>query len=142
MVENKVIKKAKKVDYFYAVGRRKTATSRIRLYKKKGDLLVNGMAIGKYFPGVLATTEYLAPLKLTGLLDQVSFSAKVIGGGKKSQLSAVIHSLARSLIKLDEKTYRPLLKKAKMLTRDDRMRQSRMVGMGGKARRKKQSPKR
>lgn len=136
------VKKTKKLDYIYAVGRRKTATARVRLYTKSGDLLVNGMAAGQYFPGALATMKYMMPLKVTGTLEKVSFSAKVEGSGKSGQLDAVIHGLSRALAKMDPETHRPVLKKAGLLTRDDRMKESRKVGTGGKARRRKQSPKR
>jgi small subunit ribosomal protein S9 len=54
----------------------------------------------------------------------------------------VIHGLSRALAKLDKEEFRPVLKKAGLLTRDSRVRERRKVGMGGKARRKKQSPKR
>jgi small subunit ribosomal protein S9 len=64
-----------------------------------------------------------------------------VGGGQKSQLDALILSLARALIKSNLK-FRPVLKKAGLLTRDARERQRRMVGTGGKSRRVKQSPKR
>ena len=139
---NKKTKPNAKKDYTYAVGRRKTATARVRLFQKKGDLLVNDIAIGQYFPGATATQRYLEPLKLTGTFEKFSFSAKVEGSGKSSQLDAVVHGLARALSKLDPETYRPVLKKQGLLTRDPRMKESRKVGTGGKARRKKQSPKR
>jgi small subunit ribosomal protein S9 len=129
-------------DYIYAVGRRKTATARVRLYPKKGDLLVNGVAAGEYFQGPVSASKYLEPLRLTDTFDKFSFSAKVEGSGKNAQLGAVIHGLARALAKHDAENYRPLLKKQGFLTRDPRMKESRKVGTGGKARRKKQSPKR
>lgn len=128
--------------YIYAVGRRKTASARIRLYQKKGDLIVNDQAIVQYFPGQIATAKYLLPLKSTGTFDRFSFSAKVSGGGKQAQLEAVVHGIARALSRLDHDQYHQTLKKLGLLTRDPRMRQSRSVGTGGKARRQKQSPKR
>lgn len=134
--------KSTKKDFIYAVGRRKTATARVRLYQKKGDLLVNNQAADKYFPINLSSHKYLKPFKLTGTQDKFSFSAKVQGSGKNAQLDAIVHGISRALAKLDPDTYRPTLKKAGLLTRDDRMRESRKVGTGGKARRKKQSPKR
>lgn len=134
-------KKTKK-DYIYAVGRRKTATARVRLFQKAGDLLVNGKAAGQYFQDELSSHQYLKPLKLTGTEGKFSFSAKVEGSGKKAQLGAIVHGLSRALAKLDVEAYRPILKTAGLLTRDDRMKESRKVGTGGKARRKKQSPKR
>jgi small subunit ribosomal protein S9 len=142
ITESTTKKSTKKVDYIYAVGRRKTATARVRLFQKKGDMLVNGVAVGKYFPGEVSVTKYLKPLKLTGTFEKFSFSAKVMGGGKAAQLDAVVHGLARALSKLDREAHHVSLKKAGFLTRDSRMKQSRMIGMGGKSRRKKQSPKR
>jgi small subunit ribosomal protein S9 len=137
-----VKKSSKKSDYIYAVGRRKTATARVRLYQKKGDLLVNNQAVGQYFPGEVSVVKYLLPLKITGTHEKFSFSAKVEGGGKQAQLDAVVHGISRALSKLDREVYHLPLKKAGLLTRDPRMKESRTVGTGGKARRKKQSPKR
>ena len=52
-----------------------------------------------------------------------------------------MHALSRALASLDPKN-RQILKKQGLLTRDARVRERRKVGMGGKARRKRQSPKR
>lgn len=139
---DKKSKNKKQKEYTYAVGRRKTATARVRLYQKEGDLLVNGMAAGEYFPGEVNQVKYLKPLKLTDTHKKFSFSAKVEGSGKQAQLDAVVHGVSRALASLDRDAYRPILKEKGMLTRDPRMKESRMPGTGGKARRKKQSPKR
>lgn len=125
-----------KKNYTFAVGRRKSATARVRLYKGVGDNMINGKKIVAYL-------EQLAkPFKLTNTEDKFYFTAKVAGGGKEGQIEAIIHGIARSLVKLDSDKFRVTLKKANLLTRDPRERQRRMVGTGGKARRKKQSPKR
>mgnify|MGYP001603672705 FL=1 len=57
-------------------------------------------------------------------------------------MEAIIHGVSRALIKINADKFRVPLKEKKLLTRDPRERQRRMVGTGGKARRKKQSPKR
>jgi small subunit ribosomal protein S9 len=132
----------KSAKYTYAVGRRKTATARVRLYPKKGDHVVNGMPAVDYFPGELAQAKLIQPLKLTSTDAKFHFTVKVEGSGKNAQLDAAVHGISRALSKIDADTYRPELKKAGLLTRDDRMKESRKVGTGGKARRKKQSPKR
>lgn len=137
-VKSKTVKK----DYTYAVGRRKTATSRTRLYAKDGDLLVNQQPAGQYFSSKKAQARYLEPFKVTSTLGKFSFSAKIEGSGKSGQLDALVHGLARALSKFDEEAYRSLLKKAGLLTRDPRMKERRKAGKGGKARRTKQSPKR
>jgi small subunit ribosomal protein S9 len=37
--------------YFYALGRRKSATARVRLYTKKGNFIVNQKEMVDYFDG-------------------------------------------------------------------------------------------
>ena len=133
---------SKSTDYIYAIGRRKTATARIRLYQKSGDMIVNGIAVGKYFTGEVAQALYMRPFEITGTVGKFSYSVKTEGSGKMSQLGAVVHGLSRALTVVDTEAYKSLLKKAGLLTRDSRMKESRKVGTGGKARRKKQSPKR
>jgi small subunit ribosomal protein S9 len=141
-VQSKPPKKLKAKDYTYAVGRRKTATARVRVFQKKGDSLVNGLSVTAYFPAPIDQFYLLQPLTLTNTHTAFSFTAKVAGSGHQSQRDAVSHGLARALSKIDQDVYRPILKKAGLLTRDPRMKESRKVGTGGKARRKKQSPKR
>ena len=142
MVTNSKPNKTKVPSYISAVGRRKTAIARVRLYFKAGEITVNGKPVAEYFPGEANSLRYLEPLRTTSLVDKVSASIKVIGGGKVSQLEAIIHGVSRALSKADPEKHRPTLKKKGFLTRDERMRERRKVGMGGKARRKKQSPKR
>ena len=134
--------KSKKVDYTYAVGRRREASARVRLYRGKGESTVNGMAYAKYFPGIVAEKALKKPFGATETSDKFYFTAKTAGGGKEGQLEAVVLGIARALVKVSTDKNRVPLKKLGLLTRDSRIRQRRMVGMGGKARRKKQSPKR
>lgn len=136
----------KKVDYVWAVGRRKRAVARIRLYEKDKkedavDILVNEQPIGKYFHNPVAKLTYAQPLDLTNTIDKYRITAKVYGSGLESQLDAIKHGIARALVKADQ-SYRPVLKQHGLLTRDPRERQKRMIGRGGSARAKKQSPKR
>lgn len=142
-------------DYIGAVGRRKEAVARVRLYPKvkegfmwqekevkKGDIWVNGIAAEHYFAGVNGKMDYTEILRVTNALNRFAITVRVTGGGKKGQLDAMIHGIARALSAFDKDTLRPILKKKKYLTRDSRVRERRKVGTGGKARRKKQSPKR
>ncbi len=129
--------------FIEAVGRRKTATARVRIYPAtKGEFRVNGKVVGQYFSGIRnAQPLYHKPLEITGTTGQFAVSAIVNGSGIASQLGAVVHGLSRCLVELNVE-YRSLLKKAGLLTRDDRMKETRKIGTGGKARRKRQSPKR
>ncbi len=133
---------AKKIDYLYAVGRRKESSARVRLYRGKGESTVNEMPAGKYFEGEIAKKAMARPFGATETSDKYFFSARVSGGGKEGQLTALILGLSRALVKVAPEKNRIILRKLNLLTRDSRIRQRRMVGMGGKSRRKKQSPKR
>lgn len=135
-------KKTKGKDYVYAVGRRKSASARIRLFLGKDTSTVNGLPIDKYFPGKANKTAWSKPFKLTQTTNKYHVTAKVVGGGKKGQLDAVIHGIARALAKAKKDDYRQPLKMAGLLTRDPRVKERRKAGTGGKARRQKQSPKR
>lgn len=149
---NKNLKK----EYISAVGRRKEAVARVRIYEhvkadakwdqepiKKGEILVNGKPIAQYFPSEIERKLYTEPLRLTNThQNNYAITIRVTGGGRSGQLDAVIASLANALNKIDREKHRPVLKKKGFLTRDSRIRQRRKVGTGGKSRRKKQSPKR
>lgn len=135
-------KRASRRKYVFAVGRRKTATARVRLYSGKGQTLVNGQPIEEYFPGSVAKTAYMRPLEVTNTFGKYYATIKVEGSGKNGQLGAVAHGLARALDKENRELYHSPLKKHKLLTRDPRVRERRKPGQMGRARKKKQSPKR
>lgn len=132
----------KKINYYSATGKRKESSAGVRVFRGKGESTVNGMPVGKYFPGKINETFWQKPFGVTEVADKYYFTAKVTGGGKNGQLDALINGIAKALVKVSSEKYRKPLKKFKLLTRDARTRQRRMVGMGGKSRRKKQSPKR
>lgn len=137
-----------KTEYIFAVGRRKESVARIRLYVQpqegleRGQIVVNGLPAEEYFRGNRAEGFYTEPLRVTNTTGKFVITIKVAGGGKNGQVDAIILGIARALDKLDSDKYHSLLKKKNLLTRDARVRQRRKVGMGGKSRRKKQSPKR
>ncbi len=127
--------------YFNATGRRKTSTARVSLQVGKDGMTVNDKPIEQYFSGKVREQVYLRPFKLTNTLARFSASVKVNGGGTESQLEAVVHGIARALMKYDE-SLKAQLRKHKLLTRDPRMKESRKYGNAQKARAKKSSPKR
>lgn len=128
-------------DYIYSVGRRKTAVARIRLFVGSGDNIVNSKSIKTFFPGEVLQEIIFRPFETVGKREGLHFTVKVLGGGVNSQAEAVSHGLARALVKADEE-HKKALRDAGLLTRDPRMRETRKMGTGGKARRAKQSPKR
>ncbi len=139
-------------DYIFAIGRRKSSSAEVRLYKDdaivwggttihKGEIFVNNKKALEYF-GAHFEKVYKEPMIITNTKDKFAISIKVRGGGKMGQLDAAVLGIARALDKIDREKFHTLLKKRGMLTRDPRVRERRKVGMGGKSRRKKQSPKR
>ncbi len=143
-----------KKDFISFLGRRKESVARLRLYTssssdvligeeklKKGDIVVNGKRVEDYFKGIVAKARFEEPLKITNNLGKYILSVKVDGGGNSGQLEAFIHALSRALASIDDKN-KQILRKQGLLTRDARVRERRKVGMGGKSRRKRQSPKR
>lgn len=149
MVKKNIIK------YYESIGRRKSSIARVRLYIvgaqkevmvkalkiKQGEMYANEKPINEYFRGEVSKIFYTYPFRLVDSENRFAVSIQVSGGGQIGQLSAVVLGLSRCLEKVNEE-YRPLLKKEGLLTRDARIKERRKVGTGGKARRKKQSPKR
>jgi len=129
-------------DFISAIGRRKTAVARVRLWKGKEDIVVNDKSISEYFKGEIFKKIYQLPFVVTDTLGQYAGSIKISGSGTKAQIGAFTHGVARVLAKIDPEKYKPVLRAKGFLTRDPRMKETRKVGQGGKARAKKQSPKR
>lgn len=140
-------------NFVFAVGRRREAVARVRLYNmgkavvngselKKGEIVVNSKPIQEYFRFSAYGPVYNKFFSDTDTTDKYIFSIKAQGGGLSGQLDAAILGMARALDKLDREKFHKTLRDHDYLTRDPRTRERRKVGMGGKARRKKQSPKR
>jgi len=148
-------RKTKNLKYYEGIGRRKSAVARVRLYIlgkdkevnidgfkiKEGEIFINKKPISDYFSSLVEKNFYLLPIKITNNINRFAISIKVKGGGKRGQLEAITHGIARALLLVDEAN-KKILKPTGFLTRDQREKQRRKVGTGGKARRKKQSPKR
>jgi small subunit ribosomal protein S9 len=127
----KVKKKApsKKERYFRAIGRRKTATARVRLFPKgKGEILINDKALDVYFPNSFLQGVVRAPLEIAKSLNKFKITAIVKGGGKNAQAEALRHGIARALVDFNAKLKKEL-KKAGFLKRDPRMRERKKFGL-------------
>ena len=94
--------------YTYTIGRRKTASAQVKVFKGKGADIVNGKPVGEYITRTDLFDRVYAPIKLCKLKDDIYFEVKVIGSGESAQAGAIAHGLARSLA-LDEAN-RPVLK--------------------------------
>lgn len=137
----KKILEKKIVESFRAVGRRKRSSAVATLTSGNGEIIINGHKFEKYFPSSRSQNHFLQPLKITSTFGKYNITIFVSGGGKNGQLDACRLAIARVLVKIDP-SFKSELRKNVLLTRDSRKRERRKVGMGGKARRKRQSPKR
>jgi len=134
-------KKSTTKEYFRAIGRRKTATAVVRLYKAaKTSYSINSKELAVYFP-----TPELKKI-VTGAFETATPTEKfevVIttkGGGSHAQAEAVRHGISRALVLFDAELRSPL-KKAKMLKRDPRQVERKKFGLK-KARKSPQWSKR
>ena len=130
-----------KNDYFYGLGRRKSATARARLSGGKGVITVNGQPANEYFNGNEAFGyELTEPLRLLQKTDSFDVSLKIEGGGHHSQVGASKLAIAKALSAMNE-DLRSTLKKASLLKRDSREKERKKPGLKG-ARRREQFSKR
>jgi len=119
----------KLTKYFAAVGRRKTAVARVRLFtQREKTFLVNKKPLEVYFPIFEQQRTVIAPLEKMKCLDKFKILTIVKGGGLSSQAQALSHGIARALV-LFNPDFRKRLKKAGYLTRDPRMRERKKFGL-------------
>ena len=116
-------------QFFYGVGRRKSAIARVRLYPGEGKITVNGKPSRDYFGGrELHQTTMVEPMRVTGTADRFDVVVTVVGGGVSGQAGAIRHGISRALVRFDEE-FRSPLKQGKFLTRDARVKERKKVGL-------------
>jgi small subunit ribosomal protein S9 len=115
--------------FFEEIGRRKTASARVRISKTGGkEVLINNKKLEEYFPTFELQETVLAPLKKLDYLNDFRVSAKVRGGGIHAQAEAIRHGIAKALVDFNPEN-RQKLKKTGYLTRDPRMRERKKFGL-------------
>lgn len=128
-VKETKVSNLKPVRYFEAVGRRKTAVARVRLFTQ-GDkgFLINEKPYQLYFPSFeLQQIADSALLKMK-CLDKFKIVVKVKGGGVHAQAEAVRHGIARVLVEFNP-DFRKRLRRVGYLTRDPRERERKKFGL-------------
>ena len=117
-------------EYYYGMGRRKTAVARVRVFPNgDGSVTVNGKDAQAYFgqrDALLATIA--APFRVLDLGNAYNMSIRVVGGGTSGQAGAIRHGLARALVRVNPE-WKPALRKAGFLTRDPRMKERKKYGL-------------
>jgi small subunit ribosomal protein S9 len=130
-----------KQEYFYALGRRKSATARVRLIGGTGQVTINGKPAKDYFSDSESLIEELnQPFALLDKTNTFDVSVVVAGGGLNGQADAIKLGIAKSLVLVNE-DFKSTLKKADMLGRDSREKERKKFGLKG-ARKQRQFTKR
>jgi len=128
-------------SYFYALGRRKSSTARVRLQGGKGTVTVNGKPAAEYFAG----SEYLLnelqqPFIALQQENKYDITAVVTGGGHAGQVDAIRLGISKALALMNE-DLKGTLKRADLLSRDPREKERKKFGLKG-ARKQRQFTKR
>jgi small subunit ribosomal protein S9 len=127
--------------YHYGLGRRKSATARVRLVPGKGKIVINGKPATEYLENsknLLA--ELQKPFVVLEMVDKYDVSAVVSGGGHAGQVDAIRLGIAKALAVMNE-DLRSTLKRADLLGRDPREKERKKFGLKG-ARKQRQFTKR
>ena len=130
-----------KDSYFYALGRRKSATARVRLTSGKGVFTINEKPASEYF----ADSKFLLrkleqPFTVLENNGKFDVSAHVSGGGHDGQIEAIRLGIAKALVIVNE-DFKSTLKRADLLSRDPRDKERKKFGLKG-ARKQRQFTKR
>lgn len=128
-------------NYFYALGRRKSATARVRLMSGKGSVTVNDKPAAEYF----ADSQYLLsklnePFKVLDQENKYDITVRVSGGGHDGQIEAIRLGISKALVILNG-DLKSTLKRASLLSRDSREKERKKFGLKG-ARKQRQFTKR
>lgn len=121
------------IQQVQATGRRKSAVARVYLRPAtgaEGQVIVNGTPGGQYFGRPTAMMIVRQPLELTEHINSFDIYCNVRGGGKSGQAEAVRHGISRALERYNPEL-RPELKRAGLLTRDDRVKERKKYGQKG-----------
>jgi len=125
----KTIEKSVSGKYIYALGRRKTAIARVKLFSRgHGKIIVNQRDYKEYFPNFVWSENLEMPFETVGQKDNYDVRAKVIGGGPKGQSEAIRLGIARCLVKVNA-DYKPILRAAGFMTRDPRAKERKKPGL-------------
>lgn len=128
-------------NYFYALGRRKSATARVRLTAGKGEITINGKPAADYLGASKnLLTELERPFAVLEQENKYNVSAVVSGGGHAGQVDAIRLGIAKAIAIMNE-DLKSTLKRADLLGRDPREKERKKFGLKG-ARKQRQFTKR
>ncbi len=130
-----------KDTYFYGLGRRKSASARVRLTNGKGEIVINDQPAEDYFmKSKKFLLELQKPFIAVDAVNKHNVSVKVTGGGHSGQADAIKLGIAKALAVMNE-DLKSTLRKADLLGRDPREKERKKFGLKG-ARKQRQFTKR
>ena len=121
---------AKTSVYVEGIGRRKTATARVRLTPaKETTIVVNEKSLTDYFPHLALVKDVQSVLETKDAgIEDYTITAHVSGGGISSQAEAIRLGIARALVK-EKAERRSPLKLLGFLKRDPRSVERKKFGL-------------
>ena len=129
-------------NYFYGLGRRKSATARVRLMNGKGKITINGNTADDYFTkskSLLA--ELQKPFTAVEMpSNKYDMTVVVKGGGTTGQVEAIRLGISKAMVEMNG-DLKSTLRHADMLGRDPREKERKKYGLKG-ARKQRQFTKR
>jgi len=120
---------------YTATGRRKSSVAQVKMTAGKGKITVNGQDVREFMPYETYVMDLMQPLVLTNNDKTFDIEVKVNGGGASGQTGAIRLGIARALLEYDapnednEDSYRKILKRAGMITRDPRAKERKKPGL-------------
>jgi small subunit ribosomal protein S9 len=128
-------------SYFYALGRRKSATARVRLQNGKGSITINNKPAEEYFSSSRFLLGKLQqPFVAIDAVNKFDVSVIVSGGGHEGQAEAIRLGIAKAIVAMNE-DLKGTLKRTNLLSRDSREKERKKFGLKG-ARKQRQFTKR
>jgi len=124
--------------YYEAVGRRKEAVARVRVFTRKSTdmqvsddkaiITVDGKPYYEYFRDPRLQIIVESPLRKLKSLNRFKATVKLSGGGIRGQADAIKLGLSRALVLFDA-NFSKKLRKSGYLTRDARVKERRKYGL-------------
>ena len=120
---------------FIGTGRRKSSVAQVKMTAGKGKITVNGVDVNEFMPYATYVMDLKQPLVATNNENTFDIEVKVSGGGASGQTGAIRLGITRALLEYDkaneanEDSYRKVLKRAGMVTRDSRSKERKKPGL-------------
>ena len=120
---------------FIGTGRRKSTVARVKMVPGTGKITVNGRDVRDFFPYETNVMDLMQPLVATNNEKTFDIEATVTGGGFTGATGAIRLGITRALLEYDkanegnEDSYRKILKKAGLVTRDSRAKERKKPGL-------------